>query len=88
MYGFMKKNDYYLNEAGEWTFQVKAFSFSELACRYSPDVTPNSAQKRLKEWVKFYPGLLDNLRAIGYYKGKRMLTPAMVKLIVSALGDP
>jgi hypothetical protein len=47
-----------------------------------------SALKHFKVWVQTHPHLIDNLKAVGYQKGQRFLTPKMVETIVDAFGEP
>ena len=69
-------------------FQIKEYGRTELAQQYSPDIQPESAWKKLKEWIALKPGLADRLRALGYDGRKRSFTPAMVQAIVEDLGEP
>ncbi|MDY3284552.1 MAG: DUF4248 domain-containing protein [Prevotella sp.] len=38
--------------------------------------------------MHLYPGLMEQLAAIGYTERSRSFTPAQVRLIVDALGEP
>lgn len=72
----------------EDTFKIRAYGFQELAQLYLPDIQPRSASMRLKIWIERSPSLCIKLQSIGYFKGCRMLTPEMVKEIVSIIGEP
>jgi hypothetical protein len=39
-------------------------------------------------WINYYPNLMDDLRSIGFSDSSRSFTPAQVRLIVDALGEP
>ena len=70
-------------------FKIREYGRTELAQMYSPDITPESAWRKLKEWFIFYPGLTDDLIRLGYRPGKqRIFTPAQVRLIIDAIGEP
>ena len=61
---------------------------SELALAYNPDFEPSYARVVLNRWMARSPGLLDRLRAAGYTVHQKILTPAQVRLIIEALGEP
>lgn len=63
-------------------------SLTELALAYAPGLSEASARKRLREWLSFSPDLMKRLRAAGYRKGQRVLTPRQVKIIYDHLGEP
>lgn len=69
-------------------FEIKSYGKGELAQLYCPNVTINAARKKLRVWLNHYPNLMDELRSIGYSDIARTFTPAQVKLIVEALGEP
>lgn len=69
-------------------FQIRSYSKGELAQLYSPNITATAARKKLVVWIRTYPHLLDNLRSTGYTKLTRTFTPAQVRMIVEALGEP
>lgn len=70
------------------TFTIRKYGRMELAQFYSPDIQPESAWVRLKQWIDLNPGLADRLRALGYDSRLRSFTPAQVQAIVDALGEP
>lgn len=69
-------------------FKVREYGRMELAQLYCPDIAPESAWKKLKKWIDLNPGLADRLRAVGYDSHTRSFTPAQVRLIVEAIGEP
>ena len=69
-------------------FEIRTYGKGELAQLYCPNVTIGAARKKLKVWMNYYPNLMDELRSIGYSDVSRSFTPAQVKLIVDALGEP
>lgn len=70
------------------TFHIRSYGRTELALAYSPDLSPMAAWRRLDQWIVRYPGLSAHLSSIGYRTGQRAWTPAQVKAIVEALGEP
>lgn len=69
-------------------FIIRAYGWQELAILYAPDLTPESAAKRLTAWVNVNPALPQALEAVGWRKGQRVLTPLQVKTIVDYIGEP
>lgn len=69
-------------------FQYRAYGKGELAQLYCPNITTAAARKKLMVWINYYPNLMDQLRSIGYTDVSRSFTPAQVRLIVEALGEP
>ena len=69
-------------------FEIRQYGRTELAQFYSPDITPESAWKKLKQWIGHYPGLDGRLRTLGYHPRQRIFTPAQVAVIVEAIGEP
>ena len=69
-------------------FRIRHYGRMELAQLYCPDIAPESAWKKLKRWIDLNPGLADRLRAVGYDSRTRSFTPAQVRLITDALGEP
>lgn len=70
------------------SFPIRTYGFQELASLYLPDIQPASASTRLKAWIKNNRALRKQLKALGFQKGQRMLTPEMVKAVVSIIGEP
>lgn len=56
----------------------------ELAAKYCNCIMPESAWKKFRRWMHLYPGLMEQLAAIGYTERSRSFTPAQVRLIVDA----
>lgn len=70
------------------TFKLREYGRMELAQAYCPDIAPESAWKKLRSWIELSPGLAERLRALGYDGHTRSFTPAQVRLIVDAIGEP
>lgn len=70
------------------TFEIRAYGRTELAQLYCPNLCPGSAYRKLKHWIELYPGLCDDLSAVGTSSHSRAYTSAQVSLIVAALGEP
>lgn len=68
-------------------FVIRLYGRMELAQLYSPDVTPGTAWHRLRACIEKHPTLLPALQATGYRR-QRFFTPAQVRLIVEAIGEP
>jgi len=69
-------------------FPIRSYSKSELASLYLPHITSKSAVCKLNKWIAHYPGLWNALLEIGFAPKSHYYTPAQVKLIVQALGEP
>ncbi len=70
-------------------FKVRTYGRTELALLYSPELTPESAFKRLKRWIAKSPKLSAKFLVDGKLRSTaRSFTPAQVKLIVENLGEP
>ena len=67
---------------------LHTFGRMELACRYSPQTSPRHAWRRLQDWMTSHPTLMRDLAATGYNPRHRTFTPAQVRLICQALGEP
>lgn len=72
----------------EVIFAVKTYGWQELAIQYAPELTPNSASKRLTRWVLLNKELYERLIALGWKKGLRILTPVQVEAIIGVFGEP
>jgi hypothetical protein len=72
----------------EKDFKVRAYGKTELALMYNPDCSQKAAMDRLRTWINTYPGLNDKLKSQGYSKTQHLFSPAQVKTIVDALGEP
>jgi hypothetical protein len=69
-------------------FHMCSYGKGELAIRYFPDKTPKAASRAFKNFVDGHPGLTEELAKTGLKPLSRIYTPAQVKLIVEALGEP
>lgn len=74
--------------AGADHFRIKAYGRTELALLYNDRVAPETAWRKLRSWIRKFPGLLEKLTALGYHRNQRSFTPAEVRAIVDALGEP
>jgi hypothetical protein len=72
----------------EDTFKIRSYGFQELATLYLPHIQPRSASNRLRAWINRNEKLKRDLLLLGYVKSGKILTPAMVKVIVDAIGCP
>lgn len=77
-----------MKESEEKEFSFRSYGKGELATLYSPYVRQQSAVDKLNDWIHAFPGLEQRLEAIGLRKSSRSYTPAQVRMIVEALGEP
>lgn len=70
------------------TFTIRTYGFGELAQLYFPNISKNSASWQLNRWIRENSDLTLALEKAGKRKGQRLLSPAQVKLIVQAFGEP
>jgi hypothetical protein len=70
------------------SFQYRSYAVGEIAVLYFPSISPGSATRNLSRYINLDEDLLARLRAHGYRKGIRILTPAMVADIVECMGKP
>lgn len=68
--------------------KIRTYGKGELAQLYCPNITTAAARKKLMLWINLYPNLMDALHQAGFSDSTRSFTPAQVKLIVEALGEP
>ena len=68
--------------------KIRAYGKGELAQLYCPNITTAAARKKLMLWINLYPNLMEALHQAGFSDATRSFTPAQVKLIVDALGEP
>ena len=64
-------------------FRIRSYGRTELAQLY-----PKAAYRKLVGWIDHYPGLAVRLAELGKLPGSRSYTPAQVREIVEALGEP
>ena len=69
-------------------FEIRTMGFGELAQMYLPNIQPKSSSVRLRNWINASPDLRKSLESLGFKRRSRLLTPAMVALIVNRLGAP
>ena len=70
------------------SFKIKEYGRTELALIYSPDLTAQSAWRKLRGWIENNASLSDELYMLGYDGNMRSFTPRMVSRIVYYLGVP
>lgn len=70
------------------SFIIRTYGRTELAQIYCPNLCPEAAFRKLKHWIDLCPDLRDGLSALGGSSHSRSYTPAQVRLIVAALGEP
>ena len=68
--------------------KIRTYGKGELAQLYCPNITTAAARKKLMLWINLYPNLMDAPHQAGFSDSTRSFTPAQVKLIVDALGEP
>ncbi len=68
--------------------KIRSYGKAELAQLYSPHITPSAARKKLRFWIGLQPKLLQSLQEIGFTDTSKSFTPAQVKLIIEAIGEP
>ena len=69
-------------------FKYRTYGRMELAQQYFPYMVPRSAFRKLMQWIDLFPNLNMHLSELGYVPHQRTFTPAQVRLIVEALGEP
>ncbi len=69
-------------------FKIRAYGRTELALLYCPGVGEQAAYRKMNDWIDRFPGLRRSLEDNGMSPRKRSYTPAQVRLIVNALGEP
>ena len=62
------------DEEGKW--KNRSTTLRRLGRQYSPDVTPEVASRRLKQWIVGNPVLLGLLHENGWTASRRVLTPS------------
>lgn len=82
----MDRKDYCRDDERE--FRIREYGRTELACAYCGGLSPASAWKKFSRWMGAHPTLADDLRKLGYTGSNRSFTPAQVRAIVRALGEP
>ena len=67
-------------------FEIRQYGRTELALLYSPNISKEAAWRKLKGWIVKYPGLNEELMALGYDGNQRCFNPKQVEVIVRDLG--
>lgn len=75
-------------EDKERRFDIRSYGKGELAQCYIHGVQQQTAVKQFNEWIRTFPGLEERLLETGMSRTGRRYTPAQVRLIVDALGEP
>ena len=75
-------------EEEEEKWKNRSFGWLELGILYSPMITPAAASRRLKAWVLANKILVTLLKAAGWNRKQRVMTPKQVECIVEILGRP
>lgn len=84
----MKKKKDEEVQGEESAFAYRSYGKSELASLYMPDILPSSAMRVFNEWIDAFPGLAAQLIATGLALKSKRYTPAQVRMITGALGEP
>ena len=69
-------------------FTTHEYGRTELACLYAPDLTPQSAWRKLRMWISLNSDLTMRLAELGYDGRRRSFTPRQVAAIAAYLGEP
>lgn len=70
-------------------FVYRPYGKTELALLYTQhQMQPRAARNWLNNELSLYPGLMDQLKALGYRPGLRLFTLAQVRVITAAIGEP
>jgi lipoprotein NlpI len=77
-----------LHQMNEEQFKVRAYGFGELAQLYFPNLSKRSASAQLRNWIKENPFLIEKMETVGFYFGKKLLTPMIVSLLLEEFGNP
>ena len=83
-----KKPPFPEDKEEEEKWKNRSFGWLELGILYSPMITPAAASRRLKAWVLTNKILVTLLKAAGWNRKQRVMTPKQVECIVEILGRP
>ena len=72
----------------EDTFEVRAYTFQELAVAYATDLSIGAATNRLSLWIRRSEFLKGELVDVGWTPRSKTFTPLQVQVIVDYLGPP
>lgn len=64
------------------------YSVKEVACLYYPQLSPCRASRRFRAMMRLDEELMQLLRSRGFREHQRLLSPAMLALIIEHLGPP
>lgn len=67
---------------------TRAYTKKELALRFFPGSTPETAVKHLMALIRRNDMLWDALQEMGYYSRSKTFTPRQVQAIIEWLGEP
>ena len=83
-----KKKPPFPEDKEEEKWKNRSFGWLELGILYSPMITPAAASRRLKAWVLANKVMVSLLKAAGWNRKQRVMTPKQVECIVEILGRP
>ncbi|KAA6345986.1 hypothetical protein EZS27_005566 [termite gut metagenome] len=69
-------------------FRIRCYGKGELALMYFPEKSPKTAGRAFKKIVDGHPELTEKLAKTGLKPLSKTYTPAQVKHIIEALGEP
>ena len=73
----------------EWMdFARRITTLTDLAVAYHPHVMPRSARRYLIRTIRSMPGMLDDLRQVGFHHNQRLIVPRQTLAIIRWLGPP
>lgn len=78
---------FYFSQMEETTISG-SYGYGELAQLYFPKISKKSAAWQLRRWIVANKTLQENLKKVGFIPGKKLLTPAQVKVLVDEFGEP
>ena len=67
--------------------QQRAYTIKEIAVKYFPDIMPQNASRRLRQWIQDDPSLTDELHRLGYKDSQRLLSWACTRAILRRFGN-
>ena len=68
---------------------LRAYGRSELAqMYYGRPISDRGARRWLMKELSYVPGLMEQLKQLGFTEHGKFFTPAQVKLIFDAFGEP
>lgn len=76
------------SEPEEIPFRIRTYTKRELACLYSPTITPRCAIRIFTSWIKKNKDLYTRLTLTGYHPRTRTFTPRQVRMITEVLDVP